>query len=286
MYVFFQDSIVPEVEARVSVYDHGFLYGDGVYETMRAYGGVVFMRERHIERLERSASLIRLALPPADFIRHAITEALSANRLADAYIRVTVSRGKGPVGLDPGLCRESTFVVMAHAFREYPAEYYEKGVRLIIARTRRNSVHAIDPKIKSLNFLNNILAKIEAGEAGAYEALMLSPEGYIAEGTISNIFFVSSGALCTPSADTGILDGITREIVLGIAREQGIPVREEKLLPEDLFAASEVFFTNTTSEVMPVSQVGDRSYAVGEMTRRLRLLYREKVGRYLAENPS
>ncbi len=286
MYVFLNGSIVPESEAMISVYDHGFLYGDGIYETMRAYEGVVFMMDRHMERLRRSASMIRLDLPGDDYLRDAVLRAVAANDLADAYIRITVSRGKGRPGLDPALCNEPTLVVFAGQFKPYPESLYSDGVRLVIARTRRNLVSAVDPKIKSLNFLNNILAKMEAKEKGAYEAVMLSAEGFIAEGTVSNIFFVAGGALCTPSVDVGILDGITRELVIAAARKAAIEVREGEFTPEDLAGASEVFFTNTTSEVMPVSAVGDRTYCVGEITKRLGRRYRDYVEEYIRNNPA
>jgi len=277
MQIFLNDRIVPEHEAMVSVFDHGFLYGDGIYETMRAYDGIVFMLDRHIERLNRSASLIQLTVPSPDNIRDAVYETVRANGLKSAYVRVTVSRGKGPIGLDPALCPKTTFVVIAEEFREYPEKYYNEGVKFIIAKTRRNLRDALNPKIKSLNFLNNILAKIEAKKQGAYEAVMLNAEGLIAEGTVCNIFFVRNNILCTPSVDTGVLDGITRELVLGLAKGTGMQVWEGDFLPEDLFSASEVFFTNTTSEVMPVSQIGDVKYAVGEVAKRLRRLYRERV---------
>ncbi len=277
MQIFLNDRIVPEHQAMVSVFDHGFLYGDGIYETMRAYDGVVFMLDRHIERLSRSASLIRLSVPSPDDIRAAVHETILANGLKSAYVRVTVSRGKGPIGLDPALCPKPTLVVIAEEFREYPEKYYCEGVKLIIAKTRRNLKEAVDPKIKSLNFLNNILAKMEAKDHGAYEALMLNAEGFISEGTVCNIFFVMNNILCTPSVDAGVLDGITRELVIDLARQAGMQVREASFLPQDLFSASEVFFTNTTSEVMPVSQVGDVTYAVGDVAGRLRRLYRERV---------
>jgi branched-chain amino acid aminotransferase len=284
MYVFLNGTIVPESEAMISVYDHGFLYGDGIYETMRSYEGVVFMLDRHLERLQRSASLIKLGLPEDAYLKDAVLRALRSNELADAYIRITVSRGKGPIGLDPGLCDEPTLIVFAEQFRPYPESLYREGVKLIIAETRRNLVAAIDPKIKSLNFLNNILAKIEAKEKGAYEAVMLNAEGFVAEGTVSNVFFVIGGALCTPSAEAGILDGITRELVIGLALGEGIEVREGKFKPEGLLEASEVFFTNTTSEVMPVSSVGEKQYPVGEITKRLRQRYRDYVGEYVRTN--
>ena len=280
MNVFLNGAIVPDVQAVVSVYDHGFLYGDGVYETMRAYGGVVFMLERHIDRLARSAALIRLKAPEAELLKDAIYRTLEANRLSDAYIRVTLARGKGPIGLDPELCSEHTLVVIAEQFREYPGSCYEKGVRFIIAKTRRNLAGAINPKIKSLNFLNNILAKIEAKDAGAYEAVMLNAEGFLTEGTVCNFFFVSNGILCTPSADAGILDGITRELVIDIAERNGIKAGEGMFRPDDLLRASEVFLTNTTAEVMPVARVDDVEFKVGEITRTLHRLYRSEVAKY------
>jgi branched-chain amino acid aminotransferase len=283
MYIFLNNKIVQEADAVVSVYDHGFLYGDGIYETMRAYDGIVFMRERHLERLGRSALLTKLVLPDAGFITDAVHRTLDANRLSGAYIRITVSRGKGPVGLDPGLCKEPTFVVIAEPFREYPEHLYNNGVKLVIANTRRNLVAAINPKIKSLNFLNNIFAKVEAKERGAYEAIMLNFEDVIAEGTVSNIFFVKENVLCTPAPEVGLLDGITRELVISIAKKSGVRVNEGRFYPSDLFTASEVFFTNTTSEIMPVSQVEEVSFKVGEVTKSLRALYKEEVSRYISE---
>jgi branched-chain amino acid aminotransferase len=281
MYIFLNKKIVQEADAVVSVYDHGFLYGDGIYETMRAYNGIVFMRKRHFERLGRSASLTKLEIPDTGFITDAVRRTLEANKLSSAYIRVTVSRGKGPVGLDPALCKEPTFVIIAEPFREYPEHLYNSGVKLVIANTRRNLVEAINPKIKSLNFLNNIFAKMEAKERGAYEAIMLNAEGVIAEGTVSNIFFVKENVLCTPAPEVGVLDGITRELVISIAKKSGVRVNEGRFYPSDLFSASEVFFTNTTSEIMPVSQVELVSFKVGEVTKSLHALYKEEVSRYI-----
>ncbi|MBS1126684.1 MAG: putative Aminodeoxychorismate lyase [Nitrospirae bacterium] len=281
MYIFLNKTIVPESDAVVSVYDRGFLYGDGIYETMRAYNGVVFMLEKHLERLGRSALLTRLDIPETGFITDAVCRTMEANKLSDAYIRVTVSRGKGPIGLDPELCKEPTFVVITEDFREYPGHLYSDGVKLVIAKTRRNLVSAINPRIKSLNFLNNIFAKMEAKEGGAYEAVMLNAEGLIAEGTVSNIFFVKDNVLCTPALDVGVLDGITRELVISLAKKNDIRVSEGKFYPADLFNASEVFFTNTTSEIMPVSQVELIAYRVGEISKSLHMLYKEEVSAYL-----
>jgi len=281
MHIFLNDRLVSEDEAVVSVFDHGFLYGDGIYETMRAYDGTVFLLDRHLERLQRSAWLIQLNLPELQMLRDAVYETVRVNGLKNAYVRVTVSRGKGPIGLDPSLCPRPTLVVVAEEFREYPEKYYREGVRLIIAKTRRNLVAALNPKIKSLNFLNNILAKIEAKDQGAYEAIMLNAEGFISEGTVCNIFFVREGALCTPSTAVGVLDGITRELVIALAKGNGLEVREGKFTPDDLFSAAEVFFTNTTSEVMPVSQVDDITYPVGGVTTRLHALYKEAVRNHI-----
>lgn len=291
MYVYINSSLIPESEAKVSVFDHGFLYGDGIYETMRSYEGVVFMLDEHIRRLHRSASLIQLAIPKSTAeIKSAIHKTLKANSLKNAYVRLTVSRGFGKIGLDPELCKEPTFIIIAAEFREYPKSYYEDGIKTIIAETRRNMKEAINPQIKSLNFLNNILAKIEAKKKNAYEALMLSAsggaEGCLAEGTISNLFFVLSqnekAVLCTPSVDCGILDGITRNIVLELAKKHGIPVKEGRFKKEDIYHASEVFITNTTMEIMPVSKVDEVSYRVGTITKLLHEAYKEEVKSYLS----
>jgi branched-chain amino acid aminotransferase len=283
MYIFLNDRMVPESDANVSVYDHGFLYGDGIYETMRAYKGIVFMIGRHIERLRRSASLIRLRLPEGRFIEDAVHRTLAANGLSEAYVRITVSRGKGPIGLDPDLCEEPTFVVIAERFREYPPACYEKGVKIVFAQTRRNLRDAIDPRIKSLNFLNNILAKIEAKEKGADEAVMLNSRGFLTEGTVCNIFFVSDGIILTPSVDAGILDGITREIVIGLAKKSGVEVKEGMFRPSQLLRSEEVFYTNTTAEVMPVGIAEGVAFEVGETTRALRTMYGEEVEAYIRD---
>lgn len=282
MYIYLNNSLVPKSEAKVSVFDHGFLYGDGIYETMRVYDGVVFMLDEHIRRLFRSAMMIGLTIPKdPDEIKTAIFETLRANRLKDAYLRVTVSRGYGPIGLDPDLCTRPTFVIISEDMKEYPPSLYNNGIKVIIASTRRNLKEALNPQIKSLNFLNNILAKIEAKEKGAYEAIMLNHSGNLAEGTISNIFFVKEGILCTPSVDCGILDGITRGQVIDLAIREGLRVKEGFFTPEDLYDASEVFITNTTLEVMPVSMVDQRGYNVGEISRLLRRVYRKEVMAYV-----
>ncbi|MCL5022108.1 MAG: branched-chain-amino-acid transaminase [Nitrospirae bacterium] len=282
MYVYLNDRIVPRAEAMVSVFDHGFLYGDGVYETMRTYEGAIFMLDEHLVRLYRSASMIGLGMPlDQDRVKSALYDTLGANSLRNAYVRLTVSRGSGAVGLDPDLCRAPTLVIIAEEMKDYPKAMYEKGIKLIIAVTRRNSREAIDPRIKSLNFLNNILAKIEAKKAGADEAVMLNGSGYVAEGTVSNIFFFRDGVLCTPSVACGILDGITRDTVLDLAVREGLTVEEGEFSRDDLYGASEVFLTNTTMEVMPVSQVDSVRYGAGEIAGLLRRMYRGEVKAYV-----
>jgi branched-chain amino acid aminotransferase len=284
MYVYLNNRTIPSGEARVSVFDHGFLYGDGIYETMRVYDGVVFMFDEHIERLHRSASLIHLDLPKdSAAIKMAVYDTLKANYLTNAYVRVTVSRGHGPIGLDPALCKEPTFVVIATDFKDYPRSFYDEGIKLMIVSVRRNIREALNPQIKSLNFLNNILAKIETKQTDSYEALMLNSEGYLAEGAISNIFFVRDKVLCTPSIECGILDGITRGLVLAIAARSGVTVEEGDFAPEDLYLATEVFVTNTTMEVMPVSRVDAAHFDVGEITKLLMANYRHEVKAYVRE---
>lgn len=291
MYVYLNGKILPSKEAVVSVFDHGFLYGDGVYETLRVYDGVIFELEEHLQRLFRSAILIGLDIPlEINALKVSIYETLIANTLRNAYIRLTVSRGRGDIGLDPDLCTEPTIVIIVQEFKEYPKAFYEKGISLIIAETRRNLKEAIDPRIKSLNFLNNILAKIEAKKRGVYEALMLNIYGKLTEGTISNLFFYKDSILCTPSLDCGILDGITRGLVIDLAKREDLSVKEGKFRIKDLYSAEEVFLTNTTMEVMPVSKIDDQKYAVGDIAKLLRKAYRQEVKAYVsntkAQGPS
>ena len=254
--IYLNDTLVPASEAVISVYDHGFLYGDGVYETLRTYEGVIFKVDEHIERLFRSASLIKLGInKSAEEIKKALYETLSQNDLKDAYMRITVSRGSGPIGLDTSLCKTPTFVIFAHPFKGHPEQNYQKGVPIIIAQTRRTYQKALNPQIKSLNFLNNILAKAEALSSGAYEAVMLNYQDFLTEGSISNIFFVKKNIIFTPSVQTGILDGITRRTLIQSAEEAHLPLVSGSYTQQDLYEADEVFLSNTTMEVMPVSHV-------------------------------
>jgi branched-chain amino acid aminotransferase len=284
MFVYLNDSLVPAAEARVSVFDHGLLYGDGVYETMRVYEGVVFLLDEHLKRLQRSASLIGLDIPKnEDAIKVAIYDTLLANELSEAYLRLTITRGYGEIGLDPDLCKAPTFIIIAERFKNYPRSFYEDGIQLKIASVRRNLKEALNPQIKSLNFLNNILAKIEAKKAHANEAIMLNSSGYLAEGTVSNLFFLRNGVLHTPSIECGILDGITRSLVIDLSVKNALPVKEGEFRPGELYSASEVFVTNSTMEVMPVSRVDDAHFKPGKAAELLHAKYGQEVKGYVRE---
>jgi branched-chain amino acid aminotransferase len=284
MYVYVDGKILRAKDAVISVFDHGFLYGDGIYETLRVYDGVVFNLDEHLKRLFRSASLIGLSIPlDINHLKIAIYETLIANALRNAYVRLTISRGKGAVGLDPDLCPEPTIVIFTQDFKAYPKEYYKNGLHLIIPETRRNHRKAVNPQIKSLNFLNNILAKVEAKKANAHEAIMLNVYGNLTEGTISNIFFFKNRELCTPSIECGILDGITRGMIIDLAMRESIQVHEGRFREKDIYSAEEVFITNTSMEVMPVSKVDNQRFAVGNVAKFLRRIYQQEVEAYIAE---
>lgn len=264
MKIFLNTRLVPSQKAVVSVYDRGFLYGDGVFETFRAYAGVIFRLDQHLSRLEQSASLIDLKLPThrAGF-REILYRTLKANRLKDATLRLSVSRGTGELGLDPDRCTRGTVVVIPRAFKGYPKSLYQRGMRTAIVSTRRLGPEALDPRIKSSNFLNNILAAIEAKKAGADEGIMLNRNGHLTEGTVSNLFFVSQGRLFTPSSDAGLLKGITRQIILELAQSLDIPTQEGLFTPDYLKQSHECFITNTSMEVMPVTQMDRRPIGEG-----------------------
>ena len=260
MWIYLNDRFVREEEAVVSVFDHGFLYGDGVYETIRSYGRRIFMPDQHLVRLRRSADAIGLTIPiPAHQWPALLHEAMTRNDVGhehtDAYLRITISRGAGDIGLDPALCPTPTVVVMAKPLRPPSPEQYRHGVTLIVAKTRRNLPSALSPQIKATNFLNNILAKREAIAAGAFDSILLNWESHLTECTISNLFFVRADTLCTPALACGLLDGITRDIVLSLAQELKIPVDEGHFGVAEIYSADECFLTNTSMEVMPVTMV-------------------------------
>ena len=289
MWIFLNDTFVPQEQAKISVFDHGFLYGDGVFETLRSYKGRVFLWERHLDRLRQSCALIGLELPiPNEQWPALLGETLYRNRLTDASIRISISRGEGALGLDPSLCSHPTIVIMAKSVTPYSAALRNEGVPLAIASTRRNPLAAQSPRIKSLSFLNNILAKQEANRLSGFDALMCNMEGFISECTISNVFFVKGGTLKTPSVDCGILEGLTRELVIMLAREQDIPVQEGRYTVQELLEADECFITNTSMEIMPVRQVGENQVGQecpGLVTRGLHRLFQDNLDRFLTPIP-
>jgi len=265
--------LTPAARAGVSVFDRGLLYGDGIFETIRAYGGRLFRIEEHLQRLERSARGIGLKLPHDRpwFARQA-RRLLTANRLADALIRLTITRGVGPPGLEPPVAARPTVIITARPFSRYPAALYRRGLRVIIATLRRAPPAAAPPQAKHLNYMVNLLAKREASRRQADDALLLNTAGHLCEGTTSNLSFVRGGVLHTPSRSTGLLEGITRRLIILLARSRRLPVRQGRFFPRALHRADEAFLTNTSYEVMPVVRVDGRRIgdgAPGPMTRRL-----------------
>ena len=252
-------------EAKVSVFDHGLLYGDGVFEGIRTYDGLIFKLKEHIDRLYQSAHAIMLEIPMSkDEMAEAIKKTLRENEMKDAYIRLIVTRGIGDLGLDPRKCGRPTVVIITDKIKLYPQEFYEKGLEIVTISTQRNIHEAVNPQIKSLNYLNNILAKVEAINAGVEEAIMLNSEGYVAECTGDNIFLVKNGVLMTPPIHSGVLRGITRGAVIDIAHLKEIPVKEEVLTRYDVFNADECFLTGTAAEIIPVVKIDRRKIADGK----------------------
>lgn len=262
--VWINGEFVPKSQAKVSVFDHGFLYGDGVFEGIRSYGGRVFMLDEHLDRLYESAKSIWLTIPiDKEQMKEAILQTLRTNKLRDAYIRVVVSRGEGDLGLDPRKCPKPNVIIITDRIELFPNELYERGIEMVTVSVRRNSPQALNPNIKSLNYLNNILAKIEAINAGKPEGLMLTIDGYVAEGTGENIFVIKRGELFTPPAYMGILKGITRQVVMNLAREMGYPVWETVLTLHDVYTADECFITGTAAEIVPVVKLDGRTIGEG-----------------------
>jgi len=262
--IFMNDSLVPEHEAKVSVFDHGLLYGDGVFEGLRSYAGTVFRLEAHIDRLFASARAICLQIPLSkEAVRGAVIDTLAANNLADGYVRLIVTRGAGGLGLDPTKTSNPQLIVIADTISLYPREYYEQGLRIVTAATQRTQSAALSPRIKSLNYLNNIMAKLEGLRAGCVEALMLNHKGEVAECTGDNVFVMRGDRLLTPPPDAGILEGITRNAVMELAVAAGLDCREQTLVRHDLYTADECFLTGTAAEVIPVVDIDGRTIGSG-----------------------
>ena len=271
--IYMNDRLVDRDEATVSVFDHGLLYGDGVFEGIRSYNGLVFKLKEHLDRLFESARTLMLRIPTSqEELVKAMVLTLRANRLKDAYIRLVVTRGVGDLGLDPRKCPKPTLFIIADKIILYPKEYYDKGLVLATVPTIRNHPEALNPQLKTLNYLNNILAKIEATNAGVDEAILLNAQGYVTECTGENIFFIRAKTVYTPPPYVGILKGITRAVVMRIARENGLSVHEEVFTRHDLYTADEVFLTGTAAEIVPVVKIDNRVIGSGRpeaMTLRL-----------------
>lgn len=264
MLIFINGSLVPQDEAKVSVLDRGFLYGDGVFETLRAYSGNIFRINDHINRLFGSADALFIKHTfTGDYLKDALYKTLRGNNLHDAYLRLTITRGQSGPGLDIEGSSDPTITIIAREFSGYTEDAYHRGISAAIVNTRRMPASALNPEIKSLNFLNNIMARIEATGAGASEAFMLNTDGYVAEGTVSNIFIVKDGNVKTPPLSTGILNGVTRSLVIEIAEKNSIRLTEQPFRPEELHRADECFVTSTLYEVMPVTSINNNPVGNG-----------------------
>jgi branched-chain amino acid aminotransferase len=278
--VWINGQLFDKADAKVSVYDHGLLYGDGVFEGIRVYAGRVFKHKEHIDRLYDSAKAIALTIPLSpEKMMAAVEETVKANNKIDGYIRLLVTRGPGTLGLDPRKC-DPQVIVIVDDISLYPRELYENGLEVITSSYIRNHPNALNPRIKSLNYLNNILAKMEAIRAGCLEAIMLNHKGEVAECTGDNLFVVKHGLLRTPPTDAGILEGITRDFVIGLAKQAGVPFREASLTRHDVYVADELFLTGTAAEVIAVTKVDDRVIGAGKqgpVTRQLREMFQKAV---------
>ncbi|HXB60134.1 MAG TPA: branched-chain-amino-acid transaminase [Candidatus Acidoferrales bacterium] len=265
MKIFIDGKFCSERDAKVSVFDHGLLYGDGVFEGIRAYHGRVFKLKEHVDRLFYSAKAILLDIPMTpEKIASAVLESCRINKLRDGYIRLVVTRGIGTLGLNPRSCKNPSVIVIADKIQVYPAELYARGMEIVTVPTVRNLHSAVNPAVKSLNYLNNILAKIEANNAGVEEAVMLNAEGFVAECTADNLFIVKNGEVFTPPLSAGALYGITRQTVMELARQAGLKVSEPNLTRYDLFCADECFLTGTGAEIMPVIKIDGRVIGSGK----------------------
>ncbi|MFO7899041.1 MAG: branched-chain-amino-acid transaminase [Planctomycetota bacterium] len=263
--IYIDGELVDEEDAKISVFDHCLLYGDGVFEGIRAYNGKIFKEQEHVDRLYDSARacMIEIPLTKEEFSR-AMYDTMAANDLSDAYIRAVVTRGKGDLGLDPRKCPRPTVFIITASIELYPDEFYEKGLEVVTAATQQIRSNVMEPRIKSCNYLKNILAKLEAIRAGCIEAIMLNAKGEVAECTGDNIFIVVDSAIKTPPPEAGILLGITRGVVLDIARQAGMDARETPLTRFDLYSADECFLTGTAAEVIPVVNIDGRAIGDGE----------------------
>jgi branched-chain amino acid aminotransferase len=263
--IYINGKLYDKEDAKISVYDHGLLYGDGVFEGIRSYGGKVFRLDEHLRRLWESAKAIWLTIPISrETVHQAVYDTLRANQIADGYIRLVVTRGAGTLGLDPNRTSDPQVIIITDRISLYPRELYEKGLEIVTVSTVRNHPASLSPRIKSLNYLNNILAKIEGLQAGCIEALMLNTKGEVAECTGDNVFLVRDGRLFTPPTEAGILEGVTRQAVIELAEAARLEVRQAALTKHDVYIADEMFLTGTAAEVIPVVKVDSRVIGGGQ----------------------
>ncbi len=264
MKIYMNGRLVPEKAAKVSVFDHGLLYGDGVFEGIRTYNNRVFMLAEHVDRLYRSAHAIAMNIPMTRAaMARAVVQTCKANRTANGYVRLVVTRGVGTLGLNPYNCRRPQVIIIAAGIQLYPRALYARGLKVVTCGTLRNHTESVNPNIKSLNYLNNILAKIEAINAGVEEVVMLNTRGYVAEASGDNIFIIRGGRLLTPPVSEGALEGVTRNVVMDLAREHGLDVRETPLTRYDLYNADEMFLTGTAAEIISVVEMDRRKIGAG-----------------------
>jgi len=268
--------LVNKEDAKISVFDHGLLYGDGVFEGIRIYGGNIFKLKEHIERLYDSAKFINLSIPlTKEKMIEEVVKTVAANNLKDGYIRLVVTRGEGDLGLDPKKCKIATYFIIADKIVLYPEEFYKNGLSITTVATRRNVNEALEPRVKSLNYLNNILAKIEANNAGSLEAIIINQQGYVSEATGDNIFIIKDNSLITPSLFCGVLNGITRATVIDIGKKLKMDVKETVMTRYDLYTADECFLTGTAAEVIPVIKIDGREINGGVPGKMTKMIMRE-----------
>ena len=279
--IWIDGKLVDKADAKISVYDHGLLYGDGVFEGIRVYNGKIFECDAHLRRFHDSAKAVRLKIPvgPAE-LKSIMEQTVEANGFNECYIRVVVTRGMGSLGIDPNKCGNPSLIVIADLIQVYPKEMFEKGISVITASTLRMHPSALSPRIKSLNYLNNILARIEANDAGVSDAIMLNQEGNVAEATVQNVFIVREGVVMTPTTHDGILEGVTRKVMIDLCAKLGISCVEKSIQKLDMYIADEMFLTGTGGEVMPVTKIDGRqigSGEVGTITRKLKEAFHKRT---------
>lgn len=285
-YIYINGEFFEKENAKISVFDRGLLYGDGIFEGIRLYNGVIFKCKEHMDRLYNAAKAVKIDIPVAkEEMEEIVAESCRKNQLQNGYIRLIVTRGIGDLGLDPSVCGKPEIICIAGDVRLYPEELYKSGMNAITSSQRRNKATIVDPQVKSLNYLNNMLAKIEANRAGAAEAIMLNEDGIVTECTGDNIFIIKNGVIYTPPIHVGILDGITRNTVIDLCKQMEIPIYEKEYTLFNVYSADECFFTGSAAEIIAVTNIDDRTIGTGkegEMTKKLRDAFktiREKDGK-------